>query len=417
MEQELTSMRVAGMDGRAMPRRIKFTVEAIHRLKCPADKSQAWIYDTHAPALALFMGQGGSKTFYVYRKVKGRPQRIKLGRFGDISVEQARKLAQKTTARIADGVDPMAEKRRQRAGETLGTLFAFYMMSHAKVHKKSWREDEWRFNRYLRHWTNRKLADIERRDVQALHAKVGREQGPYAANRLLSMLRKMFNVARNVGHESNPAIGVQRFREQSRDRFMGADELPRFFQSLDQEQSPTIRDYIMVALLTGARRRNAMSMRWQDVNLEGAVWTVPAGQSKNGSAMSIPLSPPALDILRRRHTGDSPYVFPSYGKSGHLEDIKAAWKKILQRAGIADLRLHDLRRTFGSWQAATGASLPVIGKSLGHRNAASTAIYARLNLDPVRQSVNAATAAMLDAGKAAVEMDADGYNQMKRGEP
>lgn len=399
MEQEQVTMRVAGVDDRAMPRRIKFTVEAINRLKCPAGKIQTWIYDTHTPALALFMGQGGSKTFYVYRKVKGRPQRVKLGRFGDISIEQARKLAQRTTAAIAEGIDPMAEKRRQRAGETLGTLFTYYMETHARVHKKSWQQDQWRFGRYLKRWSNRKLVEIERRDIQALHAKVGREQGPYAANRLLSMLRKMFNVARNVGHESNPAIGVQRFREQSRDRFLGADELPKFFESLEQEPNPTIRDYVMVALLTGARRRNVMSMRWRDVNLEGALWTIPASQSKNAQAMTVPLVELVLDILRRRQGGDSPFVFASYGKSGHLEDIKAAWQKILRRAGIADLRLHDLRRTFGSWQAATGASLPVIGKSLGHKNMASTAVYARLNLDPVRQSVNTAAAAMLATGK------------------
>ena len=399
MEQEQVTMRVAGVDDRAMPRRIKFTVEAINRLKCPAGKIQTWIYDTHTPALALFMGQGGSKTFYVYRKVKGRPQRVKLGRFGDISIEQARKLAQRTTAAIAEGIDPMAEKRRQRAGETLGTLFTYYMETHARVHKKSWQQDQWRFGRYLKRWSNRKLVEIERRDIQALHAKVGREQGPYAANRLLSMLRKMFNVARNVGHESNPAIGVQRFREQSRDRLLGADELPKFFESLEQEPNPTIRDYVMVALLTGARRRNVMSMRWRDVNLEGALWTIPASQSKNAQAMTVPLVELVLDILRRRQGGDSPFVFASYGKSGHLEDIKAAWQKILRRAGIADLRLHDLRRTFGSWQAATGASLPVIGKSLGHKNMASTAVYARLNLDPVRQSVNTAAAAMLATGK------------------
>jgi integrase len=341
------------------------------------------------------LGAGGTKTFYVYRKVDGRPQRVKLGRFGDISIEQARKLAGRTTAKIAEGIDPMAEKRRQRAGETLGTLFTFYMETHARVHKKSWRGDEATYRRYLKRWSNRKLADIERRDVQALHVKVGMEHGHYAANRMLALLSKMFNVARNAGHEGNPANGVQRFKEQSRDRFMAADELPKFFAALNEEPNEPIREYIMVALLTGGRRSNVMGMRWADVNLDRAVWTIPHEQAKGGVAMTLPLSPPVLEILRQRLGNDPIFVFPSHGKSGHLEDIKYSWKRILSNAGIGDLRLHDLRRTLGSWQAATGASLPVIGKSLGHKNTATTAIYARLNLDPVRQSVDTATAAML----------------------
>jgi integrase len=324
---------------------------------------------------------------------------VKLGRFGDISIEQARKLAGGTTAKIAEGIDPQAEKRRERAGQTLGTLFTFHMTTHAKVFKKSWEGDEAIYRRYLSRWSSRKLATIERRDIQALHAKIGQNHGIYAANRTLALLSKMFSVARNVGHEGNPAKGIQRFREQSRERFMAGDELPKFFKSVNEVQDQTIRDYIFVALLTGGRRSNVMSMRWADVSLDRRTWTIPAGQSKNATAMIVPLSDPVLEILKRRQGGDSPYVFASSGKSGHLEDIKWTWKQVLKRGGIVDLRLHDLRRTLGSWQAATGASLPIIGKSLGHKNQATTAIYARLNLDPVRQSVGTATAAMLEAGR------------------
>ena len=141
-----------------------------------------------------------------------------------------------------------------------------------------------------------------------------------------------------------------------------------------------------------------------NVNLIEQVWTIPAEQFKTGKAMQVILSPEALQILaRRRKYASSEWVFPSHGKRGHLVEPKWAWGRLLKRAGIENLRIHDLRRTLGSWQAAQGSSLPIIGKSLGHARPESTAIYARLNLDSVRASVNAATAAIGKAGTAEPE--------------
>ena len=113
--------------------------------------------------------------------------------------------------------------------------------------------------------------------------------------------------------------------------------------------------------------------------------------------MELHLSPPAVAVLESRKGNGSDFVFPGPGKSGHIADPKSGWKRILTAAEIKDFRLHDLRRTLGSWQAATGASLPVIGKSLGHHDVATTAIYARLDLDPVRLSVDTAAAAIIAA--------------------
>jgi integrase len=122
--------------------------------------------------------------------------------------------------------------------------------------------------------------------------------------------------------------------------------------------------------------------------------------AKAGETIVVPLSPPAIEILRDRlaTANGSPWVFPSKGRTGHLTEPKSAWKRIIDRAGLSDVRLHDLRRTLGSWMTMGGASLPIVGKMLGHRQPATTAIYARLQVDPVRKSVNAATEAMLAAG-------------------
>ena len=138
-------------------------------------------------------------------------------------------------------------------------------------------------------------------------------------------------------------------------------------------------------------------MGWKDINFENKTWRIE--ETKNGEPQIIHLSEQAIEILNRRSKSRySDWVFPSRASvSGHIEEPKRAWKNVLQRAGIEDLRIHDLRRTLGSWQAATGANSYIIGKSLGHKTQAATAIYARLNLDPVRESVNKATEAMFAA--------------------
>ncbi len=212
------------------------------------------------------------------------------------------------------------------------------------------------------------------------------------------MLRAMFNraIAWELWKGDNPAEGVTKFRERSRDRFLQPSELPRFFEAVAQAPRDT-RDFLLLALLTGARRSNVLAMRWEDVRIEEATWRIP--QTKTGEALTVPLVAEAVAVLetRRVFAGDSPWIFPSRGKTGHMVEPKRAWVAVKKRAGVEDLHLHDLRRSLGSWQAATGASLVTIGKSLGHSNVSTTAIYARLNLDPVRASLEKATRAMLAA--------------------
>ena len=235
--------------------------------------------------------------------------------------------------------------------------------------------------------------------MDRLHKKIGRENGVVTANIALKLLHVMFNKAINewrIWSGENPAHGIKKFPEQSRDRFLQSDELPRFFQAVAEEPNETIRDYVLISLLTGARRTNVLEMRWQDVNFERAEWRI--GMTKNGTPQTVTLSPEALDVLRnRKPQEEAVFVFPGIGKQGHLAEPKKGWTRILERAGIADLRIHDLRRTLGSWQAKTGASMVIIGKSLNHKSQSTTAIYARLDLDPVRQSVNTATSAMMAA--------------------
>lgn len=391
-----------------------FTKKVLDGLGMPAPGRRDYYRDTQVRGLQLTVYPSGRKTFVLFRKIKGRPERVYIGPYPDMSIEQARGKASEHNAAIARGENPAEEQRKMNAEATLEEAFTSFMEDYKKQKRKSWPEDEAQFRRYLDwdtspRWKQRRLSEISRQDIEKLHTKIGGENGiaaPYAANRLLALLQAVFNFAIKNGWDGkNPAKGITKFTEQSRERFLQADEMPRFFKALrSKETDRTFRDYFQLLLLTGARRANVMAMAWDQLNLYAAIWTIP--DTKAGGPLTIALVPEAVRILKARRalTNDSPWVFPTNGigrksKSGHLEEPKTAWKRLLEIAGIADLRLHDLRRTLGSWQAANGASLPVIGKSLGHRNQSTTAVYARLNLDPVRVSLSTATEAMLAAAR------------------
>lgn len=379
--------------------RLNFTKAAL--LKAPPAKkgSRDYYYDDREAGLMLAVTAAESKSFYLYKRIEGRPERLLLGKFPDMTVEQARKAAAKAKGGIAAGANPQKEKKAIRDEMTFGALFAQYMEKYSKVHKKSWVYDEREVNKYLAHWFRRKISSIERSEVERLHAKIGKENGLYQANRLLERIRSIFNKAIEWGWKGiNPAAGIKKFREQSRDRFLQPEELPRFFEALANEPNETARDFIMISLLTGARKSNTLAMMWKDINFERATWRIE--ETKNADPLTVHLPQQAVELLiERKLRSDSPFVFEGSGKSGHLADPKKAWTRILAEAGIENLRIHDLRRTLGSYQAATGANGYIIGKSLGHRSQQSTAIYARLNLDPVRESVDKATELMFSKAR------------------
>ncbi len=394
--------------------RFNFTKRAIDAL--PTPPRRVYHYDTRTRGLALAVNPSSHKVFLLYRWIQRRPERITLGRYPDLSIERARGRAQELNASIARGENPADRRRIARAEMTLGELFTLYLEKYARVHKRSWRQDEGQFNLHLADWRARRLSSLLPADLAALHARVGRDHGHYTANRLLALLHTVFNLAITWGWQApNPAHGLRRFPEVSRERFLSGSELRRFFRALALEPNPAMRDLFLLCLLTGARRGNVQAMRWEDIDGERHTWRIP--ETKPGGAHTVPLVGPAVAVLRaRRRSQDecaaerSEFVFPGWGRSGHLEEPRAAWLALLKRAHLRDLRLHDLRRTLGSWQASTGSSLPIIGKTLGHRTPSTTQIYARLNLEPVRASLETATQALLEAGGAEIDLSEEGHD-------
>jgi integrase len=378
-----------------MTPKFRFTTGRLDKLSCPAGVERVYVRDDLALGLQLCI-TAKSKTFILQRRVGGKQTRVRLGLYpGELTIDAARKSAAMANGEIAKGIDPRRAKQDSRAEMTFGELFARHLET-SKQHNRTWRQDEKQYELYLKPWKNRRLSEITRADVQRMHARIG-DRGKYAANRTLALIAHMFRTtAANAGWiGGNPAAGVERFKEKSRERFLHADELPKLFAAVNG--SP-MADFFLLSLMTGARRSNVQAMRWEDVSLDRAIWQIP--ETKNGQTLAVPLSPEAVRILARRlsEANGSPFVFPANSKHGHLQSPNREWWRVIAKAGIKDLRLHDLRRTLGSWQAALGSSTSIIGKSLGHKSSAATQIYARLALEPVRASVNAATAAIVAAG-------------------
>ncbi|HQT26829.1 MAG TPA: tyrosine-type recombinase/integrase [Burkholderiales bacterium] len=388
-------------------RKINFTKSVLDALPVPEVGKRAEYWDTKQPGLQIRITGTGAKSFYVKHRVKGGGvERVSLGAYPKITIEQARKRAAEIVAGMVNGKSATEGLKAGKKETTLGELFKDFLKNRrnrrgAHLSEKTKLNYESDFSRYFGKLEKKRLSEIKETVIAKLHSSIG-ETAPYGANRALALISSLYSYAKDrklfVGQ--NPASGIKKFPEDSRDRFIQADELPRFFQALAEEENETIRDYVLLSLLTGARRSNVLSMQWKDINLDRGEWRLLT--TKNGTPQTVTLSPEAIDVLRNRKPAEddeeaSKFVFPGDGETGHLTEPKKGWKRILDRSGISDLRIHDLRRTLGSWQAKTGASLSIIGKSLNHKNTSTTAIYARLDLDPVRESVNTATSAMMAA--------------------
>jgi len=381
--------------------------------------------DTKVPGLQLRIREAGSKTFYLRRRLPGGGQgpRIKLDRYDRIDLPAVRKLAADMNNQIAAGINVAQLRQDAKSELTLQELFKSYFTDRTDRGKRSvaamrqvaelWLltlpQDERKPHGRQRKkppaavdWSRRRISEITRSKVAALHSRILATGKRATSNRVLEIISAAFEYGKRAGLHilDNPAADVEAAPEQERSRFLQADELPRFIAALAAAPQPW-RDYFEVLLFVGFRRTATAAMRWQDVNLQAGTWTVPQKQSKSGDQLVLPLTGRALTTLKRRHRdrGTSQWVFPGGNVEGHIGRPKLAWAKLLKAAQIPDLHLHDLRRSLGSWLAMSGRSLPEIGRVLGHKDQRSTQVYARLQIEPVAAAAASAGKAMLAAAK------------------
>lgn len=394
--------------------KFNFRIEALQKLECPkTGRKQVIVRDTRVHGLALRITPNGSKTYVYCRRLPKENEspskvcEISIGKFEDVKLEQARNKATEYNYAVGQGKDPSIKSEQQTS--TYGTLFNRYIEEHAKLHTVTWEETVKNHKRYFAQWENRQLSSIKRDQVQSWLNNLAMTNGKHTANRNFNTFRAVFGwaVSKGILLSENPCVGITTFKTQARERFLQpGEEFERFAIALNREENETLRDFFWMCLFTGARCSNVLSMEWSQINMDLLQWRIPI--TKNNDSQTIPLTMNAMEILRRRRRdseGHPRWVFPSdrkgwkTGDKGHFVAPRKAFLRIVKNAGIEDLRIHDLRRTAGSYMAMQNVSPTIIGKALGHRSPQATAIYARLTQDPVRQALENAQAALVDPTK------------------
>jgi len=386
---------------------VNFTKPRLDALEPRAARYE--VRDTTVKGLVLRVSPTGVKSFAVFAWVpaKRRPERLTLGKHPDLSIDVARKRAKKLLGQIAEGKSPAAEKRAYHAEDTLEQVFERYMREHvrAKLGRKTAVDMQGTFDNHIApsRLHQRKLGDVKLADIESLHRRIGKDH-PRAANKVLELVRAVYRYAnKHDAKVANPVEGVTWYAHGQRERFLQPDEMPRFLAALDATPQPH-QDLFRLLLLTGVRLGNMLAARFDQFDLTHGIWSIPGPQHKNKKPVALPLLPEAVEIVRRRREAvpkGEPWLWPSTAsKSGHITTIRTEWAALLERADIASLWRHDIRRTVGSWMAINGASLKLIGAALGHTSVQATQVYARLTLDPVREQVSKAWGNMLAAGDA-----------------
>jgi integrase len=336
--------------------------------------------------------QRRDRVYMVKYRSQGRQRWYTIGKHGSPwTPELARREAKRILGLVAEGKDPADKKQKDRSAPTVSALADRFLEEHveAKSKDRTFTEYQRLIERIVKPELGRlKVEEVRQSDIERLHLKY--KATPYQANRLVALLSKMFNWSGRRGGR-NPCVGVERFAEQKRRRYLSSAELARLGAALAKAEeerltSPYVVAAIRLLVFTGARLTEILTLRWDHVDLERGFLNLP--DSKTG-AKTIYLNAAAKRLLANlTRLQDNPFVVPGERQGRHLVNLEKPWRKIRDIAQIPDLRLHDLRHSFASIGAGAGLGLPVIGALLGHAQAATTALYAHLASDPLQQAAD-----------------------------
>ncbi len=384
----------------------RLTDKAVKALPAPARGNQI-TYDTEIKGFGARITAAGAIAFVLNyrRKADGLERRYTIGSFPNWSVAAAREKAKALKRHVDGGGDPVGEHAADRAAPTVADLCARFVEEHVAKQRPHTQIDYQSIiqNDILPALGRLKVAAVEFEHIERLHAKITK-RAPVRANRALAVTTTMFGLAvRWKLRADNPCKGVARNREHGRRRYLKPDELVRLTAALADDPNHLAADILRLLLLTGARKGEVLSAQWNQIDLAAGVWTKPHTMTKQEREHAIPLSAPARQLLGRLHkrSGGSPWVFPGRD-GGPREDLKYAWARICKAAGITGLRIHDLRHSYASHLVSAGFSLPVIGALLGHSQPTTTARYAHLLDDPLRQATERVGAIISGAPSAEV---------------
>jgi integrase len=361
-----------------------FTAKWVESVK-PPEQGQLDYFDTKPPGIGLRISNSGRKTWFVMYRSNGRLRRLTLGTYPALCLADARDQATAAKHTVAKGEDPALQKQSARIAPTVADLATQYLDRYAKNHKKSWRDDARLLHReVLPDWGRRKAHDITRKDVLALLDGIVERGSPIQANRVLALIRVMFNwaISRDI-LEHNPCYQVKApSKENQRDRVLTEEEI-RLVWSACEQLDPVLAAYFQTRLLTAQRGGEIRAMHWNDIDIDTGWWTIPAHIAKNGLAHRVPLSDAVQQLLQslRATTGSTAWVFPSPRRAEKpIVNVRKPALRLCALSGV-DFIPHDLRRTAASHMTSMGISRLVVSKILNHAEVGVTKVYDRHSYD------------------------------------
>ncbi len=353
------------------------------------------IFDSDIPGFGARILPSGRRSYLVQYRVGRSYRRISLGMHGVLTTDQARGEAIKVLGRVKSGEDPSAARKQARLEMTVSELCERMIEEHAVPHCKPNTVVGYRF--YTKAYIKKpigqiRVSQIQRADIAKFHHALRHK--PYQANRCIQFLSKAFNLAEVWGLRpdgTNPCRHIKKYKEPKRERYLSKDELARLGEVLRQCESEQLEtqsavNALRLLLFTGCRLSEIMTLKWDYIDFERACINLP--DSKTG-AKTVYLGAPALQVLSDvKRVKGNPWVITGARPGAHLTDLQHPWQRIRKRAGIEDVRIHDLRHTFASVAVAAGYGLPMIGKLLGHTQVQTTARYAHLAAEPMTAAAN-----------------------------
>lgn len=398
--------------------KIRFNKKLIDALPpCPADSRsrEAEYSDTEVSGLKLLVGKSGTKTFLLRYTLprSGQKRSMSLGCYGLVDIAEARQKAIECKTMVAKGIDPQVQRVEEEKAKplTFRDFVTADYLPHAYCVKRSAKDDESRLRHHILPVFGDLALDakhITTQQIQLFHDRKRNELSPATANRLLAIIKRIFNLAILWGKgnlDRNPVKGVKMHAENNqRHRYLAGDELRQFLIALEKEANRTAADLFTLLLATGVRRQEAITCRWENVNLEEGRCYLP--KTKTGSRFVL-LNPLAVEILKNRpRKPGNPFVFPSATHPGkHIADPSRAFRRVLSVAKITNFRIHDLRHSHASLAINAGASLYTVQHLLGHHNSSTTARYSHLAEENIREATGQVASILQAAMKEASVTD------------
>lgn len=376
---------------------MKLTKSVVDKILPPADKDQAFYRDAQLKGFAVRVTASGVKSFVVEKLIAGKVKRITLGRYGELTVEQARREAQKLLGKIATGIDPIAEQQSKKVrAVTLAEVFHDYL----KVRKELKPKTLYDYNNLMRvafdGWKNKPLLSITKDKIVKYHERLGEERGNAYANQAMRVLRALFNFAAGQYEDSrghsliteNPVKRLSQtrawYRIEKRQTFIKSHELGGWYEALIGLENEILRDYLLLILFTGLRRQEAAKLKWEQVDLCAKTLTIT--DTKNRQSHTLPLSDYVFHLLTKRHQNKkSEYVFPGNGEYGYIVEPRRQMAKVTELSGI-DFTVHDLRRTFITIAESLDIAAYALKRLLNHKISGDvTAGYIMLDVERLRK--------------------------------